>query len=235
MNFKERSTLTELMDDPDISDELLIGTLKDIALVNRYLGGNQITVKALKKIIRNHPTKKKWTIVDVGCSDGESLRDIVGYFKKEDVDINFVGLDINARSIEIALSKSEGMANVSFRVQDILEIEEKSFECDVIICTLTMHHFGDGQLLEFLSKFQKLASIAIIINDLQRSKLSYRLFQLFSSIFIKSKVAKYDGKVSIASGFKRKDLESYSKKLALTDYYINWKWAFRYVWVIRNI
>jgi len=214
MNFKERSTLPELMDDPNISEEALIGALNDIAFVNKYLGGNQITVKALHKFIEEHPTKKEWVVVDVGCGDGEILREVWEYFKTKDVTIKFVGVDISSMSIDRARLKSKGIDNMDFRVQDILEIDEKTFSCDVIICTLTMHHFEDNQLLKFMSKFQKLVSIGIIINDLHRSKLAYRLFQVFSGIFMKSNIAKYDGRVSIARSFRKQDLENYSKKLA---------------------
>ena len=86
-----------------------------------------------------------------------------------------------------------------------------------------------------MEKFKSLASIGIIVNDLQRSKIAYRLFQLFSGIFMKSTIAKYDGRVSIARSFRRKELETYSKQLALNNYSIQWKWAFRYVWVIKTI
>lgn len=235
MEFKKRSNLPELMDDPQLPESDLHLALKDLGTVNKYLGGNTITIDALKKLIKTHPKKKRWRVVDVGCSDGEVLREIAKAFKNTTGDIEFLGLDINSKSIKRAKEKSKGISNLSFNTQNILEIEESSLNCDVIICTLTMHHFTDDEILVFLEKFKKLAEIGIVVNDLERSKVAYRLFQIFSSIFMKSKVAKYDGKISIARSFKRQDLETYSKQLALTDYSIDWKWAFRYVWVIKNI
>lgn len=235
MNFNTRSTLPELMDDPTLPEADLRLALKDIATVNRFLGGNAITIKALEKMITRHPSKKKWRVVDVGCGDGEVLRQIARYFKDKPYTIDFLGVDINDKSIERARHKSEGIEQLTFSTQNILTINESTFDCDVILCTLTMHHFSDEQLIAFMKKFQELASIGIIVNDLQRSKIAYRLFQLFSGIFMKSKIAKYDGRISIARSFRKEELETYSKQLALRDYSINWKWAFRYVWVIRTI
>jgi 2-polyprenyl-3-methyl-5-hydroxy-6-metoxy-1,4-benzoquinol methylase len=235
MNFKNRSTTPELMDDPSLPEVDLHLALKDLATVNKYLGGNHITIIALEDLISAHPEKKKWNIVDVGCGDGEVLRHIAKHFKYSAVDISFYGVDINDKSIDSAREKSKDFDNLSFSRQNILTIDDTTFECDVIICTLTMHHFSDEQLLVFMEKFKKLASIGIIVNDLQRSKIAYRLFQLFSGIFMKSKIAKYDGRVSIARSFRRKELETYSKQLALDDYSIQWKWAFRYLWVIKTI
>lgn len=235
MNFKKRSNLPELMDDPNLPEDQLRLALKDIAFVNKYLGGNMITIRALEKLIYSYPKQKKLKVVDVGCGDGEVLRQVAAYFEKTDVEIEYLGIDINSKSIERAQKKSKGLDHISFKQQDILVLDKSNFTCDIILCTLTMHHFTDLEILKFASKFKKLATRGVIINDLERNKIAYRLFQLFSKVFLKSKVAKYDGKVSIARSFKREDLENYSKQLSLANYSITWKWAFRYVWVIRNI
>jgi hypothetical protein len=42
-----------------------------------------------------------------------------------------------------------------------------------------------------------------------------------------------DGLTSILRGFKRKDLENFSKELKVMPQ-IKWKWAFRYQWIIKN-
>jgi hypothetical protein len=78
-----------------------------------------------------------------------------------------------------------------------------------------------------------MAPMAIIINDLQRNKLAYYLFQVFSLIFIKTKIAKQDGLISIRSGFVKSDLQRLGN--AVPDYYqrIRWRWAFRYLWVMQ--
>jgi len=41
--------------------------------------------------------------------------------------------------------------------------------------------------------------------------------------------------VSILRGFKKTELEQYSKALQLKKYTIQWKWAFRYQWIIQKI
>jgi hypothetical protein len=74
----------------------------------------------------------------------------------------------------------------------------------------------------------------IIVNDLHRSKLAYRLFQMIIFIFKLKKMTAEDGLISILRGFKREDLEKYSRELQLKNYSIKWKWAFRYQWIIEK-
>ncbi len=234
-NLTYRATERELMDDPDISLLDLKEALYDISKTNRMLGGNRITLKALSNIFKENPLKKKWTIVDVGCGDGEMLRLIADYFTSENLEIELIGIEISEQSIVMGEEMSHSYKNIRFLKKDILKINHTSFHCDIIICTLTLHHFKDQEILSFMKQFVSLAQVAVVINDLQRSKIAYQLFRLFSRIFIKSHVAKNDGLVSIASGFKKHELKKVAQQLKLKHSEITWKWAFRYLWLIKTL
>jgi hypothetical protein len=75
----------------------------------------------------------------------------------------------------------------------------------------------------------------MVINDLERSALAYRLFQALCFVFRLSEMSKKDGLISILRGFKREELEQFSKKANFKNYSIQWKWAFRYQWIIRKV
>ena len=76
--------------------------------------------------------------------------------------------------------------------------------------------------------------IGIVINDLHRSTLAYRLFQGLCFAFQLNAMSREDGLVSILRGFKKNELVHFSKKLKFSNYKIQWKWAFRYQWIIRK-
>ena len=230
-----RSSEQELMDDPAISQTELQKALLDIPRVNKLLGGNRITIKALERLFIENPLKKEWTIVDVGCGDGEMLRLIADYFKPKNLHLHLVGLDLSPQSIAMGRELSTAYQNIALEVKDILTIDQESFECDIIVCTLTLHHFKNPEILVFMRQFVALAQIAVVINDLQRSKIAYQLFRLFSRIFIKSHIAKNDGLISIASAFKKQELKIVAQQLKLKHSEITWKWAFRYLWLIKTL
>lgn len=230
-----RSTEKELMDDPDIPEIDLRNALIDISKSNKILGGNTITFKAIEKLIQENPSKNKWTLVDVGCGDGEMLRLIADYFKNQDIHLQLIGVDLSSQSITMGAELSKEYPEITLLEKDILTIDSEMFDCDILICTLTLHHFKDQEILTFMKQFVKLAQVAVIINDLHRSKIAYLLFRLFSRIFIKSHVAKNDGLVSIASGFRKQELKIFAQQLKLKHSEITWKWAFRYLWLIKTL
>ncbi|MEQ3655942.1 MAG: methyltransferase domain-containing protein [Dokdonia sp.] len=231
-SFVHRSNLPERMDDPALAQEELALALADIAKVNTLLGGYHITLDGIKKLMQTKPDKTDWTIVDVGCGDGQVLRYLAKALASYQDHFRFVGVDINPKSIAMARHKSDGLSHVSFEVLDILQITNDQLKADILVCNLTMHHFDDTQIVTFLKVFYQLAGVGVVINDLERSPVAYQLFRLFSRIFMKSDIARYDGKISIARGFKREELHQFASLANFKNYSIRWKWAFRFLWVI---
>lgn len=228
----KRSTEPELMDDFHGNIETLKVVFDDINRVNRILGGNDITVKAVADLIKKNP-QENYVILDMGCGDGSMLREVAHYCRLNAINARFIGIDLNKEALQLAKEASAEFPEISYNQKNILDIDTKRLSCDILINTLTMHHFTDAQLGIFLNKFVELAKLGIVINDLHRSVLAYYLFQLFSLIFIKTKVAKIDGLISISKGFIKSDLRSYTKNLPSVAHQIKWKWAFRYVWVMQ--
>ena len=74
-----------------------------------------------------------------------------------------------------------------------------------------------------------------MINDLHRNAIAYRLFQVICFVFKLNEMPRDDGLISILRGFKKKELVNYSNELKFKDYNIQWKWAFRYQWIISKI
>ncbi|WP_405368485.1 methyltransferase domain-containing protein [Nonlabens sp. Asnod2-A12] len=224
-----RNTDTEWMDNPNLDQVTLQHAVDDINTVNRLLNGFNFTLKAIKKELQKYPNKAL-TIVDAGCGDGEMLRFLEKNLKQEN--ISFLGLDFAARSIEKARLKSEGLSRLRFRESDILKINPADLKCDILISSLTMHHFDDNEIVTFLTKFKEITSKSIIINDLHRHKLAFLFFKYLSPIFIRHEISKHDGLISIASGFKVRDFKKYAKAIGVKNDRLTWKWSFRYIWII---
>jgi 2-polyprenyl-3-methyl-5-hydroxy-6-metoxy-1,4-benzoquinol methylase len=138
-------------------------------------------------------------------------------------------------AINHAKELSNTFQNISYRCEDIFDNSFNQVKCDIFLCTLTLHHFKDNEILKLLHVLYKNANIGIVINDLQRSSLAYRLFQLLCFIFRLNTMSREDGLTSILRGFKKEELIFFSKQLNFKKNSIRWKWAFRYQWIISKI
>lgn len=221
------------MDNPLVEKEKLNEALKDLSRVNRLLGGNAITVNAVFDEIKKMNASKPVVIMDLGCGDGEMLRLIAKKARKANRIIELIGLDINQNCLEQARNLSIEYPEIVYSDQNILDLKKVDYNIDILICTLTLHHLTDTEIVQLLSKSKYLASNSLIFNDLHRSALAYYLFKGFSFFFIKGFIAKNDGLVSIRRGFKRNELKSFVQSAGLKNFEITWKWAFRFRFIIK--
>ncbi|AWI26472.1 methyltransferase domain-containing protein [Flavobacterium pallidum] len=233
LNTKYRSDAAEIMDDFSLEGDTLRDALDKIESINQWLGGNKAILGGIDKLIGNHDASQTISICDVGCGNGAMLRCIADYGLINDLKLELTGIDANNYTIRHARQLSNHYPNIIYRCEDVFK--ESLGKHDIIVCTLTMHHFKDGEILSLMQRFSDSARIGIIINDLQRSALAYRLFQVVCFVFRLNKMSKEDGLVSILRGFKKRELIGYSKKLNFQNYSVRWRWAFRYQWIISKI
>ncbi|MGI9550087.1 MAG: methyltransferase domain-containing protein [Aurantibacter sp.] len=232
MDFSKRHREAEMMDDLRLSSADLKRTYRDIGRANRLLGGDRGILVALNRLISKN-VQKNYSIIDVGCGDGTLLRKIDRFFRKRGLQVHLKGIDLNEKAIALAKESSANHPAIEYAVVDMLQKEPLHLTGDIVISTLTLHHISEEHVPFFLERLVKMTRMAIIISDLQRSWFAYLLFKLFSVIFIQTKIAKNDGLVSIRSGFRKKELLRYSKRLSGLDHEIRSKWAFRYVWLMQ--
>ncbi len=223
------------MDQPDLTESELKLAYRDINRVNQLLGGNQITLNGVIQLTKKLPVNTRITIIDVGCGDGEILFRCERYARQNNLDWKLVGIDNNEKSIALARKRKPADSKVDFKLIDAFSTGFESLNAHIFLYSLTLHHFSNDDSIRILDKSLRKASIGIVINDLQRSALAYRLFQLFSFCFLKSNIAKNDGLISILRGFKKEDIRRYSNLLPQSHHQIKQKWAFRWQWIIQKI
>ena len=235
LNTRYRTEETEIMDDFSLEGEELIDTLDQIAKINQLLGGNKLTLHGLKKLLVETDKSKPLIIADIGCGNGDMLRMIARFGKKNGFNFTLIGIDANSFTVKYAENLSKEFENIEYKCLDIFSSEFTLLKYDIALCTLTLHHFTSTQIEDILKQIFNNASTGIVINDLHRSKTAYRLFKLIGFVFNLNSMSRQDGLVSILRGFKKNELEQFSKKLNFKNYTIHWKWAFRYQWIIKKI
>ena len=234
INTKYRTDEPEAMDDFAMKGKILWDALDKIAKINQLLGGNQLTLRGVQDLIKNSSKSEEIRIVDVGCGNGDMLRTLADFGLKNNLKFRLIGIDANNFTIDHAQKLSEKYSNISYRYQDIFDKPFEELKYDIVLCTLTLHHFKENEIIHLLNVFNANSTIGIVINDLQRSVIAYRLFQALCLVFCLNKISREDGLISILRGFKKEELISFSLRLNFNNYKIHWKWAFRYQWIIKK-
>lgn len=227
--LEHRSTELEIMDDLEIEGPVIGQTLHELDVINRKLGGNQISLTAFKKIINENNVK---SLADLGCGGADILIAMAKIAKGKGQDIKFTGIDANPHIVDYAKEHTSGWSNIHISCENIFDsgFQEKQF--DIIHCCLFTHHFTKEELISLFRRFRKQARVAIIINDLHRHWLAYHSIRLITRFFSKSYMVRNDAAISVARGFLKDELSCILHEAGIKNYTLRWKWAFRWQLVI---
>lgn len=234
VNTQYRTNNPEIMDDFELEGDALKKALDKIAQINQLLGGNQLTLKGVKKLLRKVSNSDPITIMDVGCGNGDMLRKLADFGFQNNLNLELIGVDANNFTINYAVGLSVNYPNITYECEDILSESFSELNCDIVLCTLTLHHFENDEIVKLLKLFNENSRLGFVVNDLHRNSVAYRLFQVLCFVFRMNKMSREDGLTSILRGFKKKELIAFSENLRFKKYSVQWKWAFRYQWIVEK-
>ncbi|MGE5362916.1 MAG: methyltransferase domain-containing protein [Bacteroidota bacterium] len=202
-----RSYQTELMDDFAIQNGTLTVALKELLVINKYLGGDSSSRRALK----NFPAGS--SLLDIGAGAGNITGDNLS-------------VDRNPAACRFSKMRSPGL-HVICADALFLPFREKSVE--IIHCSLFLHHFHENSIAELLSNFKNVARTAIIINDLHRSRTALAGIRILTALLSKSRMVKHDAPLSVLRGFTKRELILIIERAGIRNYDISHRWAFRWL------
>ncbi len=232
-DFSKRSEAIEIMDDLQCSGEVVDQTLRELEVINTWLGGNQVTINGIAKLFEQTNIPEEITIIDVGCGGGDMLRLIDRWAKTKNKKVKLMGIDANPNIIAFAQNNLKDVAHIEFKAIDIFSPEFQSIRCDIVIGTLFFHHFTQQQLSSFFNELKKQVRIGIVINDIHRHTLAYHSIKMLTHLFSKSAMVKFDAPLSVLRAFTKSELQEILSGAGIKDYTIHWKWAFRWQVVIQ--
>lgn len=201
------------MDDPDCDLKLLNNTYSQFSNVNRLLGGwSRIYKKWLLPVLSRSDVQSK--VLDIGCGGGDVLRSLKKLTDKDNLNVQFTGIDPDPRAIQFAKNKHE---NDSMRFLKISseKLVESGETFDIVISNHLLHHLAEEELLSVCKDASKLARGLVLFNDIERSDIGYAAFRMISPIFFRNSFIAEDGITSIKRSYRQDEL-----KRALLD---NWQ------------
>ena len=140
-----------------------------------------------------------------------------------------LGVDANPHIVSYAKEHTSPTLEIAYAAKDVFDQTCYTAPVDIIHASLFTHHFSTEQLVWLFRQWKASATEAVIINDLHRHTLAYHSIKWLTQLFSKSSMVKYDAPLSVARGFKKKELQEILLAAGIHDYQLKWKWAFRWL------
>ena len=203
-------------------------------MVNTWLGGHRISIRGITQIIGTRKNIHiEASVCEIGCGGGDNLKAIAAWCSKHHIAANFTGIDIKKACVELAAQQYPEMS-ARWIHSDYAAVEFTAEKPAVIFSSLFCHHFKEEQLVSMLKWMNRNSSTGFFINDLQRNPLAYYSIKWITHFFSKSYLVKNDASLSVARSFRKNEWRNLFHAAGITNYSIQWRWAFRYLIVCKK-
>jgi ubiquinone/menaquinone biosynthesis C-methylase UbiE len=192
-DFSARLQATELMDDMSRPVAEFDQAYRELASINRRLGG-------IHAIARFLPNKEELHVLDVaagGCDIGDALAETRG--------CRVVSLDLNPMGLRHSRRTSPVVGDGT-----MLPFRDGAF--DAVICSLSFHHLTDTDCEQVLREMWRASRGCVLVNDLHRHPVAYMSIWILAQLFSKSDMVKHDGPVSVLRAFQPADFREIARK-----------------------
>lgn len=211
-NLKTRAIDPELMDNAQSDTQKLLKTLSQFKLLNFLFSRSR---SLLKKIvlpeIKKNPDRP-YTFLDLGAGGCDLPIWLIKKSRKLGIKLQITCLEIDSRIIHFAAQKIKNYPEITLLHHSALEIENLP-DPDFIFANHLLHHLDDNAIKRILPLCLSKSRINFILNDIYRSRAAYLGYTVFTGLFLRRSFAFADGRLSIAKGFREKELEQLTAPL----------------------
>jgi 2-polyprenyl-3-methyl-5-hydroxy-6-metoxy-1,4-benzoquinol methylase len=184
----------EILDDPNVSPEIVTRSISDVARSNAIFGGRKCAMTELEAVLHELPGTA--TLLDVGTGLGDIPCRARSLAHEAGIDLTTIGLD---SALELAQA-SRRVLSVTV-CGDALRLPFPDRSVDIVMCSQVLHHFAGEQALRMLREMNRVARVRVIISDLRRSWFAAAGIWLASFPLGFHAVSRHDGVVSVMRGF----------------------------------
>src|SRR5438128_6219726 len=199
------------MDRPQPVTRELERHLAKLRSLNRWFGSHRLVRHFLRRWLRPNG---KMRILDVATGSGDIPRLIADHARRQNVSVQIDAIDQQASTIEIARGLSSGYPEIDFYRADLFEWNSSPglrLDClkqsslsepyDIVLCSLSLHHFSGDDAVRVLQKCRDLSRERVLVADLRRARwLTFAVYFVTATIY-RDEMTKTDARLSAARAF----------------------------------
>lgn len=217
MNFlpplTHRADEPELMDSGTTSPKELDDALDFLSATNTFLGGWAVMRERLEVWSRAWDRKKTVTMLDIGTGAADLPIRILSWGRRRRFCIKIVGIDTDAKVLDLARKRTEGEENLGLMHADLGTFAALGGQFDYVLGSLFLHHLPPAELVPSLRLCDGLALKGMLFSDLRRCAAAYAGVSALTCMA--GRVSRYDGPLSVRRAFTPEELEDAAERAGL--------------------
>jgi len=202
MTFK-RNLQPERMDDPTLPHQQHVDALVGLARLNRLTSVSGPIYRRLRRYA--HSLDRPLRVLDVATGSGDLPIDWARRSRVDGVSMAITAVDISDVALNVARQHAtDAGVNVHFEQRDCLA-QRLPTGFDVVTCNLFIHHLDAPAIKRLLVSMRAAADHAVLVCDLERSRLNLAAVWLASHVVTRSPIVHEDATLSVCGALTRSE------------------------------
>jgi ubiquinone/menaquinone biosynthesis C-methylase UbiE len=223
-----RSTAKEMMDSPDNPRELLEDDLRNLRIINRYLGNYRTVLGGLARLIEEQKLSR-FSLLDIGTGSGDIPAQIASWARRNDLIAELIALDPEPVTLGAAVHQTREYPEIALIRGDGRALPFGSSSFDFVLSSQMLHHFSDEDIINLLRGWSRVARRAIIVCDLIRHSLAYHGIRLATKAFTRNIMTRTDAPLSVERAFTLEEWRELFQRAEIGPFRIFPRFPFRQI------
>jgi hypothetical protein len=198
----ERKAAEEWLDEDRGSAREVASALRSLRFVNRWFGGNRVHAQLLRRAAGSRASVE---VLEVAAGRATVLAAAAEALWRDGVTVHATLLDRQASHLPRAWPAQ--LPAPRLLEGDALRLPLPDRSVDIVSCCLFLHHLAPEQAALFLREALRVSRIAVVINDLERTRTHYALARGFA-LLDPSRLSRHDGPVSVRQSYSAAELRA---------------------------
>jgi ubiquinone/menaquinone biosynthesis C-methylase UbiE len=209
---------SEFLDGP-LDARTLEGNLRDLARVNRFLGGTALSWRALAPLLLEGEGTESLRLLDVGTGAADIPISLVRRAERSGVGLEVVASDVRPEIVAIARARAAEASTSSVEVGlgQTDRIDELDSSFDVVHSSMVLHHLDPGAAAAALREMARVASRAVIVNDLDRTEAWYLGARVLALLTTTNAYTRNDGPLSVRRAYRPNEMRQLAERAGLVE------------------
>ncbi len=204
----------ELLDSPRHDPAELEHSLRQVAAVNRWLGGAFAMRVRLPEVLPRTPTA---TILDVGTGAGDLAAGLTDPLPGRPR-LWVTAVDVHPQVVRIARRRLGDHPEVAIGAANALALPFADRSFDAVLLSLVLHHFERDRQIAALREAARVARVGVLVGELERCRAAWIGSRLLAAtVWRRNRLTRHDGPLSVRRAFTPNELTSLGHAAGLAD------------------
>src|SRR3954453_19530830 len=205
---------------------MLEGNLRDLARVNRWLGGSKLSKAAVAPLLAGLAAP---SLLDIGTGAADIPAALARSVSKRQAHLSITATDVRPEIVAAATARVAG-SNVAVRLGRLEDERDDAF--DVVHASLVLHHLERAAAVSLLRDMRRVARVAVVFNDLQRGRRWLLGAWLLTRLTTRNEYTRHDAPLSVRRAYTADDVVDLARQAGLRSVARYWsRPAYRYALV----